>query len=185
MELDSLLAEELQPAGAPAIARLASARPLPPSVSRMSFSRLQRSAGNAAVARLMPAAQPASLAVQRAVYKEGGKNAVAVTATAKSIADWVKRSVKAPNKNYLADVQGRGFPGFIKNKQEYAGGRVFNNNAMPDGSKLPYLNGQTYQEWDVNPCVAGQGRDGERIVTSSDGTVYYSNDHYKNFTELK
>lgn len=185
--MDSLLTEEMQPAGAPAIARFASVRPLPPSVSRMSLSRLQRSAGNAAVARLMPAAQPAGLAIQRAVYKEGGKGAVAVPANAKSVKLWVttKTSVQAGGSNHIADIQGRGFPGFKKGKEEFAGGRVFNNGAQPDGNKLPWTNGQTYQEWDINPCVVGQNRGGDRIITGSDGKAYFTNDHYANFTEFK
>lgn len=143
---------------------------------------LQRLAGNAAVARL--AVAPA-LALQRAVYKEGGKGAVEVPANAKSIKAWVtKPSVQPGGRNHIADIQGRGFPGFKKGKEEFAGGRTFNNGAQPDKSKLPYLAGQTYQEWDINPCVAGQNRGADRILTSSDGKAYYTNDHYNNFTEF-
>jgi guanyl-specific ribonuclease Sa len=32
--------------------------------------------------------------------------------------------------------------------------------------------------------VVGQNRGGDRIVTSNDGKVYFSNDHYANFTEF-
>ena len=32
-----------------------------------------------------------------------------------------------------------------------------------------YGNPITYREWDVNPAISGIGRDGERIVTGSDG----------------
>jgi guanyl-specific ribonuclease Sa len=136
---------------------------------------LQRSIGNQAVHRLL----------QRAVFKAGGKG-VAVSAEAKSVARWVmtKTSVQAGGSNHIADIQGRGFPGFKMYKEEYAGGRVFNNNAQPDNNKLPYIGGQTYQEWDTLPCVAGQGRGADRVVTGSDGKAYYSNDHYANFTEF-
>ena len=146
------------------------------------LSGLQRLAGNAAVARL--AAGPAPV-LQRAVYKEGGKNAAEVPANAKTIRKYVAKPSVAPGgSNHLADVQGRGFPGFKWGKKEYAGGRTFNNGAQPDGNKLPYLAGQTYQEWDIIPCVAGQNRGAERIITSSDGKGYYTNDHYNNFTEF-
>ncbi|WP_019932941.1 ribonuclease domain-containing protein [Nocardia sp. BMG111209] len=43
----------------------------------------------------------------------------------------------------------------------------------------------TYQEWDVNPKKPGQGRDAERIITGSDGSAYYTGDHYKTFTKLR
>lgn len=145
-------------------------------------SGLQRLAGNAAVARLAPAP---GLAVQRAVYKEGGKGSVAVPPAAKTIRTYVSKPSVAPGgSNHLADVQNRGMVGFKWGKKEYAGGRTFDNDPQPDGNRLPHVNGQTYQEWDVNPCLPGQNRGTERLVTGSDGKAYYCNDHYKNFTEF-
>ncbi|WP_343385453.1 ribonuclease domain-containing protein [Candidatus Amarobacter glycogenicus] len=174
------------------VARLAGTTASSRGLTPASLRGLQRFAGNSAVARLVPlVSEPVTTAisaetVQRAVYKEGGKNAVAIPAEARGVAGWVtKPSVQAGGRNHIPDIQGRGFPGFKKGKDEYAGGRVFNNDAMPDGARLPHVAGQTYQEWDTIPCLAGQGRGADRIVTSSDGTAYYTNDHYKNFTELK
>ncbi|MGH3564351.1 MAG: ribonuclease domain-containing protein [Mycobacterium sp.] len=43
----------------------------------------------------------------------------------------------------------------------------------------------TYQEWDVNPKVPGQGRGGERIVTGSDGSAWYTPDHYGTFYRIR
>ncbi len=40
----------------------------------------------------------------------------------------------------------------------------------------------TYQEWDVNAFQKGVNRGKERIVTGSDGSAYYTNDHYISFT---
>ena len=58
-----------------------------------------------------------------------------------------------------------------------AGGKYRNR----DG-KLPTTDAQgnsiTYQEWDVNNKQPGKSRDGERFVTGSDGSVYYTNNHY-------
>ncbi len=42
----------------------------------------------------------------------------------------------------------------------------------------------TYQEWDVNPKRHGQDRGAERIVTGSDGSAYYTSDHYETFTRM-
>ncbi|MEV6321492.1 ribonuclease domain-containing protein [Nocardia sp. NPDC051787] len=43
----------------------------------------------------------------------------------------------------------------------------------------------TYREWDVNPKQAGRSRDAERIVTGSDGSAWYTGDHYKTFTRMR
>jgi len=42
-----------------------------------------------------------------------------------------------------------------------------------------------YREHDVNNKQPGKGRDAERFVTGSDGSVYYTNDHYGTFIKLK
>ncbi|GAB0102428.1 hypothetical protein JMUB6875_13960 [Nocardia sp. JMUB6875] len=65
------------------------------------------------------------------------------------------------------------------------GGETWNNR---DGT-LPRKDSSgkaiSYQEWDVNPKQRGQGRDAERIVTGSDGSAYYTGDHYKTFTRMR
>lgn len=67
----------------------------------------------------------------------------------------------------------------------YVGGRRFGNfenhlpRSSPDGKPIDY------QEWDVNPKVAGQNRGIERLITSSDTRAWYTNDHYNTFTEVK
>ncbi|MGV9820393.1 ribonuclease domain-containing protein [Nocardia xishanensis] len=43
----------------------------------------------------------------------------------------------------------------------------------------------TYQEWDVNPKQRNRSRDAERIVTGSDGTAWYTGDHYETFTRMR
>ncbi|MBF6172580.1 ribonuclease domain-containing protein [Nocardia blacklockiae] len=42
-----------------------------------------------------------------------------------------------------------------------------------------------YREWDVNPKQPGQSRDAERIVTGSDGSAWYTGDHYRSFTRMR
>jgi ribonuclease T1 len=67
----------------------------------------------------------------------------------------------------------------------YVGGRKFGNyeGLLPKkdalGRKI------SYQEWDVNPKIQGKNRGAERLVTSSDGKAYYTNDHYGSFVEVK
>ncbi|MGV9415760.1 ribonuclease domain-containing protein [Nocardia sp. NPDC003693] len=43
----------------------------------------------------------------------------------------------------------------------------------------------SYREWDVNPKRRGQDRGAERIVTGSDGSAWYTADHYDTFTRMR
>jgi RHS repeat-associated protein len=51
------------------------------------------------------------------------------------------------------------------------------------GGVLPWRT--AYREWDVNPPIAGQFRDGERVVTGLDGSAYWTGDHYGNFVRFR
>ena len=69
------------------------------------------------------------------------------------------------------------------------GGTTFKNSGQGGGQMLPPTDGNgnpiTYREWDVNPKPAVGNRDAERIVTGSDGSAYYTSDHYQTFTKIK
>ncbi len=43
----------------------------------------------------------------------------------------------------------------------------------------------TYQEWDVNPKPAGQDRDTERVITGTDGSAWYTTDHYDTIHRIR
>jgi guanyl-specific ribonuclease Sa len=66
----------------------------------------------------------------------------------------------------------------------YKGGSVFANDGRNGAAILPRGDSVTYRKWDVNPKVKGVDRGSERIVTGSDGTAYYTNDHYNSFTQF-
>ncbi|MCG3040616.1 hypothetical protein L7D48_08560 [Streptomyces sp. S1A] len=62
----------------------------------------------------------------------------------------------------------------------------------PFGNKEGYLpsvdaqgNSISYYEYDVNPHTPGVNRGPERLVTGSDGSAYYTNDHYQNFHRMR
>jgi len=64
------------------------------------------------------------------------------------------------------------------------GGRTFGNNE----GRLPASSGGQkvrYQEWDVNRKQSGRGRDAQRIVTGSDGSAWYTDDHYETFARMR
>lgn len=48
---------------------------------------------------------------------------------------------------------------------------------------LPKADGRTWRECDVN--YEGGFRGAERILYSSDGLIYYTDDHYESFTEME
>ncbi len=67
----------------------------------------------------------------------------------------------------------------------YVGGRIFGNY---EGG-LPRYNARRkrieYREWDVRPKAEGHNRGAERLVTGSDGRVWFTADHYRTFIEVK
>lgn len=72
-----------------------------------------------------------------------------------------------------------------KAPEGYVGGRHFGNyeHNLPErdaaGNKIDY------QEWDIQPKVDGKNRGAQRLVTGSDGSAWYTPDHYSTFTEIK
>ena len=96
---------------------------------------------------------------------------------------------QSENGNASIPQKARDLLKYIKANNEamdgYVGGRVFTNRerVLPERDE----NGKRidYQEWDVNPKVEGQNRGTERICTGSDGRSWYTNDHYRTFTEIK
>jgi guanyl-specific ribonuclease Sa len=80
------------------------------------------------------------------------------------------------------DSKGSPLPG-------YKGGGIFGNTGTGGGQVLPEFdsagNQITFREWDVNPYVKGVNRGAQRIVTGSDGSAYYTSDHYQTFTRYR
>jgi RHS repeat-associated protein len=65
--------------------------------------------------------------------------------------------------------------------------RTFENRGNPLPTHDANGNPIKYQEWDVNVKQPNMRRDSERIVTGSDGSVWYTNGHYGagTFTQVK
>ena len=75
------------------------------------------------------------------------------------------------------DEKGAPFAGF-------AGNSVWANRT----NKLPACQTDSpivYREWDVDPKIKGTPRNADRLVTGSDGSAYYTTDHYENFIMLR
>ena len=66
----------------------------------------------------------------------------------------------------------------------YKGGKIFLNDGRDGGQVLPDR-GMPYRKYDIYPKGAlSGGRGKERIVCGSDGSAWYTNDHYFSFTEM-
>ena len=70
----------------------------------------------------------------------------------------------------------------------YRGGTQFMNDGRDGGEVLPRTDADgkpvTYWEWDVSPYT-GANRGTERLVTGSDGSAWYTNDHYDSFVRIR
>ncbi|WP_282776174.1 MULTISPECIES: ribonuclease domain-containing protein [unclassified Nocardia] len=91
-----------------------------------------------------------------------------------------------PDRAYrtLVEIDAGRWPDSADAPGTHGGDRYFNRSrALP--SKDAAGNPITYREWDVNPKQRGRGRDAERIVTGSDGSAYYTGDHYDTFTRMR
>lgn len=65
------------------------------------------------------------------------------------------------------------------------GGDTWRNQDRDLPTKDPAGKPISYQEWDVNPKQRGRSRDAERIITGSDGSAWYTGDHYRTFTRMR
>lgn len=67
----------------------------------------------------------------------------------------------------------------------YEGGRTFMNAER----LLPATDAQgrriKYREWDVNPHRQGVNRGVERLITGSDGSAYFTDDHYRSYKKIR
>lgn len=67
----------------------------------------------------------------------------------------------------------------------YVGGRIFSNREKRlldlDASGLRIR----YQEWDVHPKSKSVNRGAERLITGSDGSAYFTSDHYNTFLKIR
>jgi guanyl-specific ribonuclease Sa len=96
------------------------------------------------------------------------------------------RAPGVPDRAYatLVEIDAGRWPGSANAPGTKGGDRWMNRAgtlAAKDSAGKPI----TYQEWDVNPKQRNQSRDAERIVTGSDGSAWYTGDHYETFTRMR
>jgi len=91
-----------------------------------------------------------------------------------------------PDRAYatLVEIDAGRWPGSA-NAPGTKGGDQWMNRAGSLAAKDSASKPITYQEWDVNPKQRNQSRDAERIITGSDGSAWYTGDHYGTFTRMR
>jgi guanyl-specific ribonuclease Sa len=91
-----------------------------------------------------------------------------------------------PDRAYvtLVEIDAGRWPGSA-NAQGTKGGDRWMNRGGTLAAKDAAGKSITYQEWDVNPKQRNRSRDAERIVTGSDGSAWYTGDHYESFTRMR
>ncbi|MFC4374435.1 ribonuclease domain-containing protein [Nocardia halotolerans] len=104
----------------------------------------------------------------------------------KSSAAPVTRTAGVPDRAYttLVEIDAGRWPGSA-NAVGTKGGERFMNRESTLPAKDSAGDPVRYQEWDVNPKQRNRGRDAERIVTGSDGSAWYTGDHYDTFTRMR
>jgi RHS repeat-associated protein len=66
-----------------------------------------------------------------------------------------------------------------------AQGAPFRNAAVDLPTVEPTGKPITYTEWDIDPFVSGRSRGALRLITGTDGSTYFTSDHYKTFIALE
>ncbi len=111
---------------------------------------------------------------------------IGIMGAGKAVKNGNLNSLSPNGKNIYRKYEASGWKGNVSGQTPgtAAGSKYLNR----DG-KLPTTdssgNAITYKEFDVNNKLPGLARDSERFVRGSDGSVYYTNDHYRSFIKIK
>lgn len=104
--------------------------------------------------------------------------------TPEDVAEYIHTFGTLPN-NFItkSEAKALGWDNSKGNLWEVAEGKSIGGDRFGNyEGLLPRSEGRKYTECDVN--YSGGYRTGERIVFSNDGLIFYTDDHYKTFTQL-
>ena len=114
----------------------------------------------------------------------GGENHVAIT-DPQQIVNYLNSHNGQLPENFITkrEAQALGWDSYYNYLGEVAPGKSIGGDHYGNYErKLPTKKGRTWRECDVN--YKGEKRGAERLVFSSDGLYYYTNDHYKTFIQM-
>ena len=115
-------------------------------------------------------------------YAEENVTEDGVYTTPATVAAYIHVFNKLPQ-NFITkkEAQQLGWDSVKGNLNDVAPGKSIGGDTFGNREKL-LPKGKKYRECDVNYHVGRRGA--ERIIYSSDGDVYYTNDHYSSFTKI-
>ena len=119
----------------------------------------------------------ATITDRRVQIATGGNTLGHYNADLSTAQDYYAFGMLQPGKQYTANNTTYRY-GFNSKENDNDVGQVL---PTADANNNPI----TYREYDIHPKVKGQNRAAERVVIGSNGKSYYTNDHYKTFTEIK
>ncbi len=101
------------------------------------------------------------------------------------VAAYVRKFGGALPKNYITKRQARALGWEGGPLERYAPGKSIGGDRFGNYERnLPYLNGGFYKECDID--TKGRPRGAKRLVFTSKGKrIYYTEDHYRTFKEVK
>lgn len=109
--------------------------------------------------------------------------ATAPRITAATSAKTATAAVPRNARDVLDTIRGTG-----RAPEGYRGGTTYFNDGRGGGQVLPRRDAAggavTYREWDVLPWRRGVNRGADRLVTGSDGSAWYTQDHYRTFIRI-
>jgi ribonuclease T1 len=86
--------------------------------------------------------------------------------------------------NFITKAEARSLGWEGGSVEDYAEGRAIGGDVFGNREGLlPDAEGRIYYECDID-TDGRDSRGGKRLVFSSDGLIYYTDDHYESFTEL-
>ncbi len=116
--------------------------------------------------------------------EQGGSTHAAPAAGDDNSSSQTKKKFNSAFPDYVIETLGH-IKIYKKAPDGYVGGRTFFNREK----RLPKTDDSgkkiKYREWDVHKKVKGKNRGAERLVTGSDGSAYYTKDHYRTFKRMK
>lgn len=122
--------------------------------------------------------QPAGTSESADIREDGNYS------TKEEVAGYIHKYGKLPD-NFItkSEAKSLGWDSKKGNLWDVAPGKSIGGDRYSNYEEtLPVKNGIKYFECDIN--YSGGHRGAERIVYSSDGHVYYTNDHYETFSEV-
>ncbi len=114
-------------------------------------------------------------------FPSGEKQGVVILTAEKNGQNKLPKNVEDSYEKY----EKNGWKGHAEQSSGTKAGEEFKNKKGDLPKKDSYGKDIKYKEYDVNNKIFGKNRDAERFVKGSDGSIYYTDNHYESFKKIK